>query len=483
MAGCNDDFLAEKRDLSGYNEEVYMDEDMAQAYVGYIYHLFQPGDGAATFVQNMNGNRGQFNENFTRTSEELAGQTNWNREWDGININQGHALNYFGERMGSSIQNNVWTRLRQINLFLAEIDKHGLTEEQTAPLKGQMLFWRAYQYFDLLRLYGGVPLVLEPQDPIVEEGDTRNEIPRSTSSETLAQILADLDAAASLLPGKWPADDWGRITSGAALALKGRVLLTWASPLFNRSDDAARWQAAYEANLAARNELEANGFGLYANGDFEGGEAWENMWFDGVDNPEAVLVWVYNDVESDQTQRNNGWEAAARSEELLGEAAISPTRQMLDAFPMKDGKQPGDASSAYTYDPGKFYKDRDPRFYKTFVYNGALWPYGGNSQFRQWTYYWHSEEDAENPDESTEDDPNDSGIYLRKATDPDASNASGNFDYSSTNFMEMRFAEVILNLAESAIGIGNLGEGLELIKAIRERAGLENLDGAYGLSA
>lgn len=483
LVGCNDDFLEEKRDLTGYNEEVFMDEAMANAYVGYVYHLFLPGDGGQPFIQHMTGNQGQINDNFTQTTEELAGESNWNQEWDGISINQGHALNYFGQRMSSSLRNTVWTRLKQINIFLAEIDQHGLTEEQTAPLKGQMLFWRAYQYFQLLKLYGGVPLVLEPQNPIVEEGDTGNEVPRSSSSETLAQILADLDAAASLLPGRWSAENWGRITRGGAMAFKGRVLLTWASPLFNRNDDAARWQAAYEANLAARNELEANGFGLYSSGDFENAEAWENMWFQGVDNPEAVIVWVYNDVSSDQTQRNNGWEQAARSDELQGSGSVSPTKQMLDAFPMKDGKQPDDPSSAYAYDPQKFYKDRDPRFYKTFVYNGALWPYGGDSEFRQWTYFWYSNEGAENPNESTEDDPNDSGIYMRKATDPDADNTSGGFDYSSTNFMEMRFAEVILNLAESAIGMGSLGEGLELIQMIRERGGVENLDGAYGLSA
>lgn len=476
LAACNDDFLAEKRDLTGYNEEVFMDEAMAKAYVGYIYHLFLPGDNSNPF------NSYPGSGSFASTTEEEAGQTNWNREWDVISITEGHALNYFGQRMTTGVRNNTWTRLRQINIFLAEIDQHGLTPEQTAPLKGQMLFWRAYQYFQLLRLYGGVPLVLEPQNPITAEGSAENEVPRSSSSETLAQIIADLDAAAELLPGRWPASDWGRITKGAAMAFKGRVLLTWASPLFNRNDDVSRWQASYDANLAAKNELEANGFGLYSSGDFESGEAWENMWFAEVDNPEAVIVWLYNNVSSDQTQRNNGWERAARSNEIGGGGSESPTKQMLDAFPMKDGKLPGDPSSAYTYDPQKFYKDRDPRFYKTFVFNGANWPYGGDPEFRQWTYYWYSEAGIENPNQSTENDPNDSGIYIRKATNPEA-DASNGYEYSSTNFMEMRFAEVILNLAESAIGVGNLAEGLDLIGMVRERAGVENRDGDYGLSA
>ena len=53
---------------------------------------------------------------------------------------------------------------------------------------------------------------------------------------------------------------------------------------------------------------------------------------------------------------------------------------------MKDGKMPG--ASTYTYDANKFYKNRDPRFYKTFAYNGAIWPYQANNNYKLWTYYW-----------------------------------------------------------------------------------------------
>lgn len=482
FSGCNDDFLQEKTDMTGVNEEVFKDPLMATAYVNYIYGLFQHGDNAVSFVQNQTGPRGQYTDAYTKTTEELAGQTDFNRPWPEISINQNHATQYFGERMGTSIQNNTWTRMKQINIFLSEIDKHGLSPEQIAPLKGQMLFWRAYQYFELLRLYGGVPLILEPQNPIIMEGDKSNEAPRSSSSAVVAQIVKDLDEAASLLPGKWPKEDWGRITSGAALALKGRVLLTWASPLFNRNDDRSRWQQAYDANLAAKELLEKNGFGLFSAGGFADAQAWENMWFQETDNPEGVIVFVFNTVSSDQTQRNNGWEKACRSKEISGSGSISPTKQMVDAFPMKDGKRPGDPTSAYTYDPNKFYKNRDPRFYKTFVYNGAKWPYSGASNYRQWTYYWYSKDQA-NPDKPTETmGANASGIYLRKANDPSAT-ISNSYDYSGTDYMEMRFAEVVLNLAESAIGVDKLDEGLELIKLIRQRAGLENGDGHYGLGA
>lgn len=479
LAGCKDDFLEEKRDLTGINEEVFENESTAKAYVDYIYGLFQPGANSSNSLYwslVVNG------DNLTRTTEEIAGQTDINRPWTNIAYHQAHALPYFGSRMSSSIANNTWTRIRQINIFLAEIDKHGLTEEVTAPLKGQLYFWRAFQYFDLLRLYGGVPLVLEPQDPVGSSGENL-EVPRSSSSETLAQIILDLEEAMSLLPGSWDSGNWGRITSGAAAALKGRVLLTWASPLFNRNDDQARWQQAYDANLAAKTLLEENGFGLFRTGNLANAEAWGNMWFTEVNNPEAVIVYGFNNSTTDEVGKNNRWEYATRSTATSGNGAISPTKQMVDAFPMKDGRYP--ENSNYPYDAKKFYKNRDPRFYKTFVYNGAVWPYRENPNFVQWTYRWYNSGANINgtPNQTTETlGANGSGIYLAKATNPNASNVD-NFSISGTDVMELRFAEVLLNLAESAIGIGQLSEGTALMMAVRERAGVENLDGSYGLAA
>jgi len=369
-------------------------------------------------------------------------------------------------------------------MFLNEVDKHGMDYEIRAKLKGQMYFWRAWQYFDMVKLYGGVPIVLTAQDPIAGDTD-ENSIPRSKTSECIDQICADLDSAMNLLPGRWTGADWGRITSGAAAALKGKVLLTWASPLFNRNDDMDRWEKAYQANKAARELLEANGFGLY-NAGTEPGEAWAKMFtLDGGSNTEAVLIAGFNNTQTDQTNKNNGWENSARSKEVFGSGSISPTKQMVEAFPMKDGKMPG--QSTYAYDPKKFYKNRDPRFNATFVYNGAPWPYQGDQNFIQWTYKWYGENVADltgNPNTNTETKgANSSGIYLRKGTDPNASNSLGDFKVSGTDVMKMRFAEVVLNLAECAVGTNRLDEGLAGILEIRRRAGVENLDGNYGLSA
>lgn len=481
---CTADFLEDKRDLTGVNEDVFKDPVLAEAYVNYVYGMFLPANNGTGFMATQTASdNGTYNTIFSQTSDELAGETDFNKEWVAISNINNHANKYFGQRMGTNISNNTWTRLRQINMFLTEVEKYGMAEDIKARLTGQLYFWRAWQYFELVRLYGGVPLVLEAQNPSVGNNE-ENAIPRSSTTETIAQICADLDKATELLPGKWDNANWGRITSGAAAALKGRVLLTWASPQFNPNDDVQRWQESYDANLAAKTLLEENGFGLFRTGNLENGDAWGRMWFTEENNPEGVLVFGFNNVaKGGNLTKNSGWEQAIRPREINGAGSVSPTRQIVESFPMKDGKEIDDATSAYTYDPNKFYKNRDPRFYKSFAYNGAIWPYGGNSSFKVWTYSWKKNAQAGTAYTSTETrGPNASGIYICKASNPAATNSLNNFEESGTDFMELRFAEVVLNLAESAIGINRLNEGLQGIISIRERAGIENKDGSFGLS-
>ena len=478
LGGCNDDFLAEKEDLTGVNEQVYQDPILGKAYVDYIYKSILPPNNAAAYTYDLAVN----SDDFSQTSDELAGEVNWNKVWAAPGTNtDANCLNYIGPPVNSSIANTVYTRLRQINLFLDNIDKYGMADADKNPLKGQMLFWRAWQYFDLVKLYGGVPLILTAQSSIGSAQDIK--IPRSSTSACIEQIVADLDMAKTLLPGKWGNAEWGRITSGAAAAMKGRVLLTWASPLFNRTDDVARWQRAYDANTEAKTILEENGFGLFSTGGFANGKAWEDMWFTEVGNPEAVIVYGFNNTTSSNVLRNNGWERACRSKTTTGAGSIGATKQIMDAFPMKDGKAPG-ASTTYPYTLQTFYKNRDPRFNKTFVYSGSPWAYAEDVNFKQFTYSWYRTAPANAtvlPTGVTETaGPVNTNVYVRKATNLKASNTL-NFQTSGTDYMEMRFAEVLLNLAESAIGVNKLTEGKALIAKVRERAGIESNGGTFGL--
>lgn len=156
----------------------------------------------------------------------------------------------------------LYGRMRQINLFLENIEQVPFTDEiWKNRLKGEVHFLNAYFYHNLVRLYGGVPLVKRTyklEDDFL--------ILRSTLDESIQYIVDECDLAASLLPLNYvtSADDIGRASKGAALALKSRILLYAASELYNNTSWApgyaapalisstsgsrtAKWQAAKDA--------------------------------------------------------------------------------------------------------------------------------------------------------------------------------------------------------------------------------------------
>ncbi len=374
--------------------------------------------------------------------------------------------------------NNNWGKIRSINDFIRDIEAGTLPLATKNRMKAQVLFFRAFRYFDLVRLYGGVPLVLTSLPGIGDQAKEDARLPRSKTSECFQQIVKDLDTAMKYLPGRWqdPGKNWGRITKGAAAAFKGRVLLTYASPQFNPEDSQSRWQNAYDANLEAFTLLKASGFGLAA--------SYENMWFPAseMENPEAVFVTGYNNSTGDQVRKNNSYDRATRPSYLgTGGGSNQPTWQIVQAYPMKDGKKITEAG-AYTYDRQHFYKNRDPRFNATIAYNGTTWRINGNSNYRLWTYFYPNENGKLVTEEVKATT---SGFYTRKAIDPTINGE--NDQYVGTDWIEIRFAEVWLNLAESAVGINKTSqadEGYNGLIEIRKRAGIEpGADALYGLKA
>lgn len=364
---------------------------------------------------------------------------------------------------------NNYGKIRTINMFIRDVRAGSLPQGTKNRLIGQAQFFRAFRYFDLVRLYGGVPLVFSPLDGVGNEARDLTYLPRNTTTQTFAAIVADLDSAAAVLPGKWAASaDWGHITKGAALAFKGRALLYAASPQFNPSDDKAKWQAAYDASLAARTTLLANGARLHA--------SYDQLWFQESGNPEAVMVTGYNTATGNQTQKNNQYDNSTRPAYTGTKGGANlPTLEMVQAYPMLDGKKPGDATSKYTYSLQQFYKNRDPRFDKTIAYNGSTWPLNGNTSYRLWTYQVGTSSVEPSNASNT-------SFYTRKAISPTASVSDAL--YVGTDWIEIRYAEVLLNVAEAACGLNNLTEGYTQIKALRARAGIEaGSDGNYGLKA
>lgn len=355
--------------------------------------------------------------------------------------------------------------IREVNVFLEGIGSGAIDQDLVDEMTGQALFWRAYNYWELVTTYGGVPLVLE-----VLTADSDLNRPRNLTSECVTQIIKDLDDAISLLPDSYDGDDFGRITKGTAMAYKGRVLMHYASERFDPNQSGGRWQTAYDALVEAKNNLDANGKGLHS--------SFSELWFDDSQgNPEIVWGRLYN------TDNNHNRDAFVRPFQpgfsLDAGQTDNATISLLESFPMRDGKKIDDVSSAYTYDPVLIWQNRDPRFEATMVWNGAEYPIDDPEPFKTSSLNWTFQGNTTN----NEGDGaiTRTGFLTRKAIDPGLTHLDAR--ESTTQWIEVRYAEVLLNLAEAANEVNRSGEALNYLLSIRERAGIENLDGRYGLDA
>ncbi|RNL52205.1 RagB/SusD family nutrient uptake outer membrane protein [Pedobacter jejuensis] len=463
--------VLDQQDISTFTaDQVFNDSTTAKLNIDYLYSQNQPG---------WFGNTGG--------SIHAAGTYNLTEEGQGSNnfVLGTVTIENVTDIGVANTTSNAYGKIRTINTFIRDINAGTLDAGVKRRFAAQAYFWRAYRYFELVKLYGGVPLVLVPLDAVGDQAKKDALVPRSKTSEVFAQIKKDLDSSVKYLPGKWPKKaDYGRITSGAAAAFMGRVLLTYASPQFNPNNDATRWQSAYDANKTAVTLLSANGYGLYNKWDY-------TMWtLDGANeggiplNPESVFVTAYNTTSADAAANSNTYDNGARPRSVSGGGSFNPSYEMSLAFPMADGKPAAGtgASTKYPYALSSFYKNRDPRFYQTIAYNGATWGSVMGSS-RLWTYFFFTNA-AGTTNKSTEATASNTGFYLRKGVDESKASPS---TFIGTNWPEIRYAEVLLNLAECAAELNKTGladESYANLIALRKRAGLEaGSDGLYGLTA
>jgi hypothetical protein len=371
---------------------------------------------------------------------------------------------------GNSISANRYFDIRRCALAIEGLEKSVMPADVKAKLKAQFYFLRALTYFNIVRLYGGVPLVLKSQDL-----NDDLSVPRSSTKDCFEAIVRDLDSCYAL-PASWPMSEQGRVTKGAALALKGKALMYWASPQFNPNNEAARWQKAYEACKAAYDTCKTHGYAL--NPDFS------KIFSDETDkNKEPILIRKYDAV-SVNPGRGINIEAQIRpfSEATSGSGAYRPTWNLVKVFPMKDGlsafNPDGTPNTTAGYDPLLYWKDRDPRFELTVAYNGSVWALSGKAGRRQWVYQ-NLVEDGNNVSNT--------GFYCKKFSIPSLSATAAVYNSntgggSGMDWVEMRFAEVLVNYAECANEIGNLTEAKDLIRLLRQRAGIIAGSQDYGLA-
>ncbi|WP_235964497.1 RagB/SusD family nutrient uptake outer membrane protein [Pedobacter gandavensis] len=491
-SGCKKDFLTVEPPDKISSELVWKDGALAQAFVTDIYGGF---------------NDGGFSEQMLSSVSDESMFTHPNR---GIDLVNSSTINpsTLGWVDDTWKYVKMYNRIRACNMTIERLGgtNNGLTDQGLKDrLMGEAHFMRAYFYHQLLRYYGGVPLVTK-----VYALTDDFKIKRSSYKECTDFIIKDCEEAERLLAGK--SMDKGRSSVLAALALKSRVLIYAASdlhtkagllsleigaqataaavlPLLAYEDDnqAQRWKTAQDAAKAVMDA--GRGYKLdlsapataqegrlnYKSIAMGGGSKATGM--DVAAATELILARYFIDRSDMRYGRANGPNG------YRNWAGNTPIGLLVDDYEMTDGTKFSWSNPAQKSNP---YQNRDPRFYATVLYDGAGWKPRdkavGNvdpaNQIQTGEYdlvvdgkltSYKGLDTRSGPIESWNGSW--TGYYTQKFTDPDPNIV----DASMPQFVPwpfFRYTEAVMNYIEASIELNQLGEAITWLNKIRFRSGM-----------
>ena len=396
----------------------------------------------------------------------------------------------------------LYANIRRTNIFFSKINSvkadDQITKDKITDLKGQAYFMRAWTYNYLTALYGGVPLITHAYG--LTDSFT---IARNTYEECINFVVGQLDSAAIYLPLK--AAIPGRVTKGAALAFKARVLLYAASDLHNSAknnlvtsgfakpellgyvggDVNARWNAVKKA---AKDVMDLNIYSLYKGTPAAADSVAQNFveLFTSKGTAEDILLQFFS-PKTDESW--SGYNPALYSgpNGYHNWGNNCPLGDLVDDYEMKDGSKFDWNNPAQKTNP---YINRDSRFYATILYEGVQWRKRPDDALKidqfskiQVGHVYDLAGKMISPGLDTREGPIENwnggktGYYVRKWVDP---TLDPQFVKQDVPFKHIRYAEILLNYAEACIELGQDAEAMTYINMIRTRAGQPNLSALTG---
>jgi hypothetical protein len=352
----------------------------------------------------------------------------------------------------TGITGTIWSRsyrsIRECNYALSIINDVVMSSQRKAQLTAELKFIRAYRYHDLVRNYGAVVLMGDNVYDLDNDLTDASLFVRSSVADGMQYITTELAQAAAGLPATID-NNWklGRATKGAALALKARVQLYAASPLYN----AGTWQAAADAAKEVMNL----GYSLHSD--------YRNLFLT-PSSSEIIFERLYS-----VGARHVCLEISNGPNGYGGWAGNSPLQNLVDAYEVKvdaNTAEPFDWSNpTHVQNP---YINRDPRFYASILYNGAS--YRG----RQIETFLPGGQDSKDGRDNW--NASKTGYYLLKFLD-DKLPISNPWDVAGVQpWIYLRYAEVLLNYAEAQNeAAGPDASVYDAINLIRVRAGMPQL--------
>ncbi|MBF9255493.1 RagB/SusD family nutrient uptake outer membrane protein [Pontibacter sp. 172403-2] len=484
MTGCKDDFLDTQPLSSVPSELVWTDAALAEAFVTDLYTVL----GVGGFDEQMQASltdeavfthpgRGINTITEARSNPADPGWINYTLNWP-----------------------NMYSRIRAANLAITNLQEPQFDNPELVDrLMGEALFMRAYMYHQLLRYYGGVPLVDSPY----ELGAEDYTIARNTFAETVDFIVKDAEQAAQLLDGKPIV--LGRASKAAALALKSRVLLYAASDLHDiptanakssiiagysnpeligyvDGSQMERWQ---KAQAAAKDVLDLPGYGFKLNlsGPVTPEEGFENYvnvsLFRGGGEEDMIFGRYFI-----QSKNESGGQVGLYNgpNGYRNWAGNTPIQQLVDDYEMMDGSKFSWDNPEQAANP---YENRDPRFEASILYDGADWKPRFTTTADPANQIQTGQYEIIGPDgkktthfgldtrQSSIEDWNGSrtGYYMRRFIDPNPNLVDMNM-WQQVPWAFFRYTEAVLNYVEASIELGQDAEAQAWLNKVRFRVGM-----------
>lgn len=489
LIACDNDFLDTKPKTEITAEDVWKESSLAEAYMYDIYFTFQD----AGFTEELQA---------SATDEALFTHGREFRETNAGAITDVN-LGWFGKTQSGHQWARLYRNIRSCNDFVENIDGAEFDEKYKIQLKGEAYFLRAYFFHRLTRAFGGIPLQLKVTQ--LTDDPESFLIPRSSYTDCIDHILSDLDEAADLLKERtFDNTQKGRATLAAVKALRVRVLTDAASDLHDEATATAkvpifasypnkellfytngsrteRWNAV---KIAAK-DLMDNPLG-HAVPDFGGTglsveEKAEAIWeFFLKDSPDHIFSRYFIDTKDESGTKMPIFNGPSGYHAFGGN---TPIQDFVDAFEMSDGSKFDWNNPAHKAAP---YKNRDPRFYATVMYDGMQWIQRPSDYFAAdpvgaiQTGYYQLDPSSSNlyPGMDTRTGGGENwnatytGYYLKKFIGP-----AGGDHRNKINavFPFIRLSEVYMNYIEACIELGELDEAKEYMNMIRESVGMPDV--------
>ncbi|MCD8274773.1 MAG: RagB/SusD family nutrient uptake outer membrane protein [Alistipes sp.] len=388
--------------------------------------------------------------------------------------------------------------IRIVNRVLAEWEKVPMTEEEARKIRGQAHFLRAWNYFQLLKRYGGMPKLDR-----VFTGDGDQNVPRMTYHASHDWMMEDIQAAIELLPDSWDSNNTGRVTKLAAMAFRSMAQLYDASPLMQNGLDAIEVKGydKERAKAAAQSAYEAIKY-------IENPPADVNVRLMGQDEYKHIFYWSYPPMmqpehiwyNRDVTNiglgtSNNRQQQSTRSFWLYTELAegqgddganyCCPTQNMVDLYEKKgsDGNYYPISDPRAGYDLQDLFADRDPRFYNNILTPGTEWG-KKNSNSLYITTYVEGDSYVYSQNNTVSNGRQITGYLCKKFIWPEANQFTNGWTNYRYNTVYIRVAQVYLDFAEASFEATGSAtahvEGCNMSAAdalniIRRRAGITDL--------